>query len=113
MSELPQRVREAEARREFRRLLHASSAGPIPDRRSPLIAGVDRGEWCVVHARYELDRAGDYRSCGECCHIWRTKAAFMRDVLADRDENTSHELGDLTTQATCPLCGSALWEAHG
>jgi len=35
------------------------------------------GTFCFVHAAYEPDLPGDYRVCGECCHVYRT----MWDLL--------------------------------
>lgn len=108
MPDLPRRVQEAEERREFLNLLDASSFGPLPERQSPLPDGIDEGEWCLTHRRYEKDRPGDYRTCGECCHIWRTQKAFVRDVLAARASDASRDVGDPLSQETCPLCGNDL-----
>lgn len=34
---------------------------------------------CYTHHRREPELPGDYKVCGECCHVWRTEIEFRTD----------------------------------
>jgi hypothetical protein len=63
-----------------------------------------RWTWCHAHHRDEPDLPGDYRSCGECGHVYRTEA----DLLAEHNDLAAEiDLTSATSGAevyTCPLC---------
>jgi hypothetical protein len=70
---------------------------------------------CAFHYVIEVDRPDDYKSCGECLHVWRTEADFVRDVEQDRERSRvatlkyeGLDLGPDTSppqdQPFCPLC---------
>lgn len=72
-------------------------------------------EVCAIHHRHEPTMDGDYRSCLECCHVWRTEQEFIADVMADRANHTEAALRyegitipedttDPRLQPFCPLC---------
>lgn len=46
---------------------------------------------CAVHRRLEPDRPGDYKTCGECFHVWRTREEFVADVARVRRELDQYE----------------------
>lgn len=76
---------------------------------------MDAGQWCVIHGEYEPDQPGDYKACGECCHVWRTEQEFIDDVLNAYSEHAAamklfhgttigpYE-GDPRQDPVCPLC---------
>jgi hypothetical protein len=72
-------------------------------------------EVCAIHHRYEPDRDGDYKSCVECAHVWRTELDFVTDVLRARREHAAATLkyegvelppdtSDPRLEHICPLC---------
>lgn len=65
---------------------------------------------CFWHGP-EPDQPGDYKACGECLHVWRTEAAFARDVADLYAELRAHSdwppnipLPPLDRIYSCPLC---------
>lgn len=65
---------------------------------------------CFFHGP-ETDQPGDYGSCLECCHIWRTEADWRRDCEALAEKLGLPVEYKLTA---CPLCAHDLmwlpWE---
>jgi hypothetical protein len=72
-------------------------------------------EICAMHDRHEPSLPGDYKVCGECLHVWRTEADFVRDALAEYELHAQASLkyygkdigpyqGDPRQQPFCPLC---------
>lgn len=70
---------------------------------------------CAYHDRDEPSRHGDYRACGECCHVWRTEQEFVDDVLRARADHAQAHLRyegtplppnttDPRRELFCPLC---------
>lgn len=74
---------------------------------------------CAIHRVPEPDLPGDYKSCGECVHVWRTEEEFVADVRRDRELHTQAQQryeptapagfeakpeGDPREQPFCPLC---------
>lgn len=64
---------------------------------------------CAIHRRLERDKDGDYHACGECYHVWRTKAEFDADVERVRRElDEADRLGwndDTAATSILPLIG--------
>lgn len=61
---------------------------------------------CMIHGVPEEDRPGDYGSCLECAHIWRTEAdwrANCEGLAGDLGVPVSYEL------TACPLCAHDLF----
>lgn len=55
---------------------------------------------CAFHGP-ETDHPGDYGSCLECCHIWRTETDWRADVIRSAgDAGTGPDF----RQTICPLC---------
>lgn len=70
---------------------------------------------CAIHRTPEPDRPGDYRTCGECLHVWRTEADFVADERRARREHGDAMLryeggrpppdtSDPRAAVVCPLC---------
>lgn len=65
-----------------------------------------QAEMCFVHGCPEPSLPGDFRSCFECGHVWRTRDDYVADLAASVAEmqwpmpaNTGSD--DLPF---CPLC---------
>lgn len=58
---------------------------------------------CFWHGP-EADQPGDFKACGECLHVWRTEAEFVRDAQAMVDEASLDVRSPLVDLAFCPLC---------
>lgn len=73
-------------------------------------------EICEIHRAYEPSMPGDYKTCGECCHVWRTEQEFIDDVFAAHVSYVESALrydgvivgptvlGPPSEVAFCPLC---------
>lgn len=46
------------------------------------IAEIQTVPICQIHRVPEPDKPGDFRTCLECQHVWRTEQEFIADVLA-------------------------------
>ena len=73
---------------------------PEPEPRGPRTDS-DFRDWCYLHNRAEPLREGDFRLCGECGHVWRTREDFLADVEAGCREAGVPMDPD---QPFCPLC---------
>lgn len=58
-------------------------------------------DWCAWHNRPEPLTENDFRLCGECLHVWRTRDEFLADVEAACREAGVPMDPDLPF---CPLC---------
>lgn len=70
---------------------------------------------CAIHGAIEVDRPDDYKSCGECLHVWRTEADFVADVQrADKEHRQAilkyegvepgPDSSPPQERSFCPLC---------
>lgn len=62
-------------------------------------------DWCAIHNRSEPLRDGDFKVCGECFHVWRTRAGFMLDVTREYGTDPTWDVPtDPAKVYACPLC---------
>lgn len=72
-------------------------------------------DMCAIHDQREPSLPGDYKTCGECGHVWRTEADFVRTVLTNYEAHITATLlyagtqlgpyrGDPREQPYCPAC---------
>lgn len=82
-----------------------------------MVEGIDYGEfgtyeWCEYHHKYELNEIGDYRSCGECGHVFRSpkelREEFYMMAVAPELRRWWDRFSPLfwaKNVFSCPLCG--------
>ena len=72
----------------------------VADETQPVDDPDNPAEQCFWHG-YEPTRPGDYRACGECLHVWRTRDAYVASVHQLCREMRWPEVDELDM---CPLC---------
>lgn len=64
-------------------------------------------DWCHTHQCSEPDQPGDYRVCGECGHVFRTREELvLEDLLWQQSVDVDPEAQPVSAESiySCPHC---------
>jgi hypothetical protein len=61
-------------------------------------------DWCAIHDRNEPTQPGDYLSCFECGHVWRSEADYRADCEDVALQFPKMTVENVRLAGCCPLC---------